>query len=186
MKWLFSNTWVLWLLGGTVLGLAVAFSLPKKKGGGSCTCTPLEIPEAISQADLIFKGTCTRVNTNWVSGGMKYSFAVEQAWKQRSDVQMIVNSGWEADCGYEFEEGRTYLVFATKKFSLRTTRCSGTALFADSADSIHLLEDISPGTIAPSPLVNQMIWTIAILGVLSILFVAFVVLKNRIPHQNLS
>ncbi|MEL7343020.1 MAG: hypothetical protein AAGM67_21230, partial [Bacteroidota bacterium] len=165
------------------LGLTVAFSLPKKQGDGICDCTPLTAQEAVDQADLIFKGTCTRVTTNWIAGGMKYSFSIEESWKRRSDVHMIVNSGWESDCGFEFEEGQTYLVFANKKFSLQTTRCSGTSLYREDLEAFSLLQDIAPAEIAPSPMVGMMIWTIAILGGFSILFVAFVVLRNRGKQQ---
>lgn len=184
MNWLSSNRWILWILAGTAVGLTIAFSLPKKEGDGVCDCQPLSTEEAVAQADLIFKGTCTRVTTNWIAGGMKYSFAVEKAWKRRSDAHMIVNSGWESDCGFEFEEGQTYLVFANKKFSLQTTRCSGTTLYEDGSAYQSLLEEESEGEIAASPMVSMMIWTIAILGILSVVFVAFVVLKNRGKHSN--
>lgn len=183
MNWLSSNKWILWIAAGTALGLTVAFSLPKKQGDGVCDCEPLSSQQAVEQADLIFKGVCTRVTTNWIAGGMKYSFAVAEAWKRRSDAHMIVNSGWESDCGFEFVEGQTYLVFANKKFSLQTTRCSGTSLYDQDLETFALVKELPPAEIAASPMVGMMIWTIAILGGFSILFVAFVVLKNRGKQQ---
>lgn len=179
MNWILSNKWMLWLGLGIMLALVIAFSLPKKQGGGSCGCSPLSENQAIVEADLIFKGTCTYATTNWIAGGMKYSFAVEEAWKRRSDSHMIVNSGWEPDCGYRFEPGKTYLVFANKKFSLQTNRCAGTRVF-EAEDSIYLsLKTMEEAPIIASPMVARMIWTIGILGVLSIVFVAFVVLRKK-------
>ncbi|MDP5171695.1 MAG: hypothetical protein NWR72_15720 [Bacteroidia bacterium] len=171
--------WVLGLVGLAAIGLAIAFSLPKKKGGGDCGCTPLTAAEAVEQADLIIKGTLTYSTTNWMSGGMKYSFQVDEAWKRRCDALVVVNSGWEQDCGVSFKEGETYLIFINKKFSFQTNRCSGTALISEATATLGLLAEMEQAPIVSSPVVVKMYWTIGILGLASILFIAFVVLRKQ-------
>lgn len=164
------------LLGGA--GVLVALNLPKRIPGGECNCSNLSQEEAIAKADLIFRGTLTYATTNWISGGMKYSFRVDQAWKKRSDVYTIVNSGWEQDCGAAFQVGEEYWVFANKKFSLQTNRCNGTMLVSGNPGLAEALAQIPASEIEASPQVRQMFWIIGLLGLFSVLFVAAIVLRK--------
>ncbi len=179
MEWLSANKWVFGLLFLAGLGLTVAFSLPKKKGGGACDCVPKTAAQAIEEADLIYIGRLTYTTTNWIAGGMKYSFQIEKAWKRRCDSLMIVNSGWEQDCGISFRDNQEYVVFAKKKFSYQTNRCSGTIRIEDAAEVLALLENEDPAPIVASPIVTIMYWTIGMLGFLSLAFVFLVVMRKR-------
>ncbi len=178
MKWSAGTQLILGilLLGGA--GILVALNLPKRIPGGECNCVPLSQEEAVRQADLIFRGTLTYATTNWISGGMKYSFRVDQAWKRRSDVFTIVNSGWEQDCGVAFQVGEEYWVFVNKKFSLQTNRCNGTVQVSQNPSLGAALAQLPESEIEASPQVRQMFWVIGLLGLFSVLFVAAVVLRK--------
>ena len=148
-----------------------------------CPCdAPPEPALAQAQADIIFSGTCIFANTNWMSGGMKFSFAVDQTWKGGTDSLFIVHTGWEVDCGYRFEEGETYLVYVRKKFSPKTDRCMGSKPLAEAAADIAFLGTSQ----APrkSAFLAPTSWVLGGLLFLALLFLAFIVLRNGAgPHR---
>lgn len=148
-----------------------------------CPCdAPPEPVAASAAADIIFVGKVIRVNTNWMSGGMKFTFEVEQYWKHRVDQYFVVNSGWEErECGYLFESGKRYLVFAKKKFSAKTDRCAGNLLLEEATPIPAVLGPGNPPS--SSPALPGMYLTLAVTGLLSVLFVAFVVLRKRLFHK---
>ena len=149
----------------------------------NCPCEAAPAPAAaIEAADIIFAGRIIRVSTNWMSGGMKFTFEVEQYWKKRVDRYFVVNSGWESlDCGYLFEDGERYLVFVRKKFTAKTDRCAGNQPLEDALPALELL---GPGSLpATSPDLPGMYLGLAVLGLASLLFVAFVVLRKRLTGK---
>ncbi|MFK7925658.1 MAG: hypothetical protein AB8H47_27155 [Bacteroidia bacterium] len=152
----------------------------------ACECINLGPQAKIDSADVVFDGTVIYVNTNWMSGGMKYTFQVHQTWKRRTDTVMMINSGFATtDCGYNFEEGKRYLVFARKTFSYKTDLCAGNVLIEE-ADT-YLSKLGSSQQPARSALIPLMYWTLSILTVLAFAFMAFIVLrKGKTPTQNRS
>ncbi|MEM6346020.1 MAG: hypothetical protein AAF927_19150 [Bacteroidota bacterium] len=154
--------------------------------GFACECIPLSTQAKIDSADIVFDGTVIYVNTNWMSGGMKYTFQVHQSWKRRTDTVMVINSGFATtDCGYTFEEGQRYLVFARKKFSFKTDACAGNMLIADATNYLSKLGQSQKPS--QSSLVPLMYWTLSGLTVFALAFMAFIVLRKRkTPTQNRS
>ncbi|MEM7656462.1 MAG: hypothetical protein AAF399_10070 [Bacteroidota bacterium] len=156
-----------------VLWVGMLLALPLQ--AADCDCETVEVADAVARADIVFSGTCIFVNTNWVSGGMKYTFSVDNNWKGGTDSLFIVHSAFEKDCGYKFEEGEAYLVFVRKKFSPKTDQCLGNRLLS-TADLSQLGTPTSPRT---SSLMMPMIWTIGLLGVGAMLFIGFVLFRSR-------
>ncbi|MEL6591724.1 MAG: hypothetical protein AAFQ68_16650 [Bacteroidota bacterium] len=148
----------------------------------ACECQTMGPQAKIDSADVVFDGTVIYVNTNWMSGGMKYTFQVHQSWKRRTDTVMVINSGFATtDCGYTFEQGKRYLVLARKKFSFKTDLCAGNTLI-DEAQSY--LDKLGPGQPPQrSSLVSVMYWTLSGLTVLALSFMAFIVLRKRKPQK---
>ncbi len=150
--------------------------LPKITLAADCTCDSLLPKAAFVQADLVVLGKCVFVNTNWMSGGMKYTFEVVNTWKRHTDQLFVVNSPFPQDCGGQFEVGKEYVVFVEKSFTPKTNACMGNQL-ANQIDTSAFGEPLFPQT---SAMANMMIWTISGLALLAGLFVAFVVLRKRI------
>lgn len=150
----------------------------------ACECMDLGPQAQIDSADVVFDGTVIYVNTNWMSGGMKYTFQVHQTWKRRTDTLMVINSGFAStDCGYDFEEGKRYLVFARKKFSFKTDFCAGNTLIEEA--DIYLSKLGPSQQPSQSSLISIMYWTMGALAVLVFAFMAFIVLRKRkTPTQN--
>ena len=161
---------LLWML--MVLGMAgmPAFLSGQNSTVDSCTCVPLSLEAAQDSAELIFFGEVIGTETNWMSGGMKYTFRVNGSWKQPTTEIFFLKSGWEDKCGAFFKEGERYLVFANKNFTAwRTTRClPNQAWTGDPA----LLEQFRQSFSPTSETIDTegLIWTIGLLGLGSILF----------------
>jgi hypothetical protein len=143
----------------------------------ACPCDPDSVPPA----DYVFTGTCVYINTNWIAGGMKYSFEVQQSWGRRIDRYHIVSTPFDYNCGAVFEQGKTYLVYVRRKFTPKTDACMGTRSYDPSDPALAALGQPMPPS--PSPLTGTMIWTVSILALLASGFLAFVVLRRRAPAR---
>lgn len=143
----------------------------------ACDCTPpASNEEALEASTFAFVGKCVLLNTNWMSGGMKYSFEVEQSWKQEAAPLMILNVPFIQDCGgVKFEVGKRYLVFVQKNFALKTNRCMGTKLAVE--EEIQALgEGLSP---QKSSMAQPLIWTISGLVIACLALIVFVVMRKN-------
>ena len=140
-----------------------------------CSCPEkLRSPE---QANLVFKGKVIHVNTNWISGGWKFTFQVEKSWKRQTGKVLIINTAWEKDCGYIFEEGADYLVHVYKGFTMKTSACMGNTRWKE--------EDVLPASmgeeLTPQPSSNLplMMGLMTLLGVLSIAFLTLILVRAK-------
>ncbi len=159
-----------------LLGILGAFSL-STLWGQECKCEPLPPAAAYDSVDYVFLGTCIQTNTNWISGGMKYSFQVDSCWKKPTDRLFIVNTEYEKDCGIAFQEGEQYLVYVRRVFTPKTSQCLGTKPLNAAEDDLAFLG--AAMTPQASDLIQPMYWTLAGLGLLSVLFMAVVVLRKK-------
>lgn len=145
--------------------------------GLACDCTPLSPQAAYDSVDYVLVGTCVQTNTNWISGGMKYSFQVDSCWKKPTDRLFIVNTPFEKDCGVAFVEGEKYLVYVRRIFTPKTNQCLGSKPLSEAeADLAFLGKGVPPQS---SDLIQPMYWTLGGLGLFSVLALAFIVLRNR-------
>ncbi|MFD8561332.1 hypothetical protein ACFV1N_28955 [Streptosporangium canum] len=85
----------------------------------ACSCVPFEPKAQMEQSAAVFTGTVTAVRQ--VEGGplgprppIVYTFHADQVYKGRADAafQVATNSDG-ASCGYSFDIGTRYLVFAS-------------------------------------------------------------------------
>jgi hypothetical protein len=107
-------------------GAAFLFGVPSR----ACDCAPPPAaPEALAAASAVFRGTVLEVSAP-VEFRILVTFEVESVWKgPQEEVLSIVTADNEALCGFRFEAGREYLVFAFgEPEQLFTNICSRTAL----------------------------------------------------------
>ncbi|MDX2250470.1 MAG: hypothetical protein SF052_27055 [Bacteroidia bacterium] len=144
-----------------------------------CDCLPPDnLSQALAGADLVFEGKVVFVNTNWMAGGMKYSFEVNRTWKRTAAKYLIVNTPWEKDCGYPFKTDSTYLVFVTKKFGLKTDGCMGNMPIT----KLNTRQPFTEVEYAPqnrSTGTDFLGYTLAIFLFLSLVFIALVVFRKK-------
>lgn len=146
--------------------------------GLACPCdSTMTAQDFIDGANQIFVGKVIGVNTNWISGGMKYSFEVEKTWKRGADRLLFVNTGWDYECGFPFVEGEKYLVYGVKKFSLKTSECMGTKALKEAEEDLKLL-GVGAQT-RKSGLVPMVGWAMGAMVVLAMAFLAFVIFRKK-------
>lgn len=139
------------MLLGTVVVLALA-----SPAANACTCAAPRSPcEAYGTAAAVFVGTVAgereieqSQSTNpaeldW--NPVKYKFSVEQAYEGVHGTQIEVFTGLGGgDCGFPFQPGRRYLVYAyRKKEKLVTSSCSRTSLFEAAKEDVAFLSTLS-------------------------------------------
>lgn len=146
-----------------------------------CECDLPESTEAaIEEADLIFVGEAVNLQTNWMSGGWKIAFQVDSTWKKTNGSMSVVHTDWAHECGYEFELGKKYLVYASKKRSVKTHRCSGTKLLSEASEDLSLLGKGLATQMNPNAVRSTII--LSLLTLAGIVFIVFVALRNRRKH----
>lgn len=139
-------------------------------------CDSLSFDQAFGQADLIVRARSVRTHTNWISGGWKYTLEVKESWKRPTEQMLIVNTPWEKDGGYVFEDGREYLVFIQKKFTMKTFQCVGNRPSDEAQGYFERLGSGYPPTTHPA--YGPMVWVISLLALLALLFVGGIVLRK--------
>ncbi|MEM7373702.1 MAG: hypothetical protein AAF587_34085 [Bacteroidota bacterium] len=146
--------------------------------GDSYVCDPeISLQEQIDQADIIFSGTCIFVNTNWVAGGHKFVFKVDQSWKRRIDSLYIVNSKHETNAGFAFEKDQAYLVYVDKGFTPKTNICMGNKLLEQAEEDLQLLGPGRPP--GKSSMIGPMMIGVSLLALFSFVFLGVVVLRKQ-------
>jgi hypothetical protein len=113
----------------------------------ACSCAVSGSPaEALARADAVFAGEVVSVRVGR-SSLLSYSsadpvsvkFNVSRVWKgPRSDTITIKTVRSEVSCGYEFEEGRKYVVYARNG---ETGLCSRTAGLENAVADLAALGD---------------------------------------------
>jgi len=124
----------------------------------ACSCAGTEPPcQAYWNSDVIFAGQVLGSGEISVSDDVSVAgsnfigkrvvrFNVEGAYKGTRDSYIEVTTGWGGgDCGYEFEKGAHYLVYAyrdEKDRRLYTGICSRTRPLADATEDLEYFKNI--------------------------------------------
>ncbi|MFN2318970.1 MAG: hypothetical protein ABR500_04745 [Dermatophilaceae bacterium] len=136
-----------------LLGAMIALVAPQ--ACAACSCLVMTFSEAADQADVVFVGTVTGREDGQGSElgpSVDYTFAVDEVYKGSADeVSVVQTADNSAACGFNFDEGETYLVMAgSSAAGLETNLCTGTTLAADVAagDLESLGEPTDPEPVA--------------------------------------
>lgn len=125
------------ILAALVLGSAATFAQAPEAFACSCT-QPRPPSETFEQSTAVFAGKVTSIKSGDYSKTVQ--FDVEMAWKGISETPVtLTTAGSGASCGYEFEEGVGYLVYAYGKESLETGMCGRTQPFVDAYQDLAYL-----------------------------------------------
>lgn len=129
----------------------------------ACSCImPGTVAEEVERADAVFLGTVDAVGANaygkyvynlaieyvynpaieYVYEPVIVTFAVQEYWKGVFSEPLVIQTGQgDGDCGYPFEEGKEYLVYAyaDENDDLHANICSRTALVSDAEKDLATL-----------------------------------------------
>lgn len=128
----------------------------------ACTCSlpkgnksdEQQVKESYKNSSIVFSGEVVEVIKNPNSFFVTVRFEVEKTWDNKEfQKEITVSTGQEGggSCGYAFEVGKRYLVYAYgQKNDLKTNICSRTASFELNKD-IAVLNKIKKPKIKVSP-----------------------------------
>lgn len=171
--------------------LSIALFLWKPTDAAACSCImPPPPDQALNEANAVFSGEVIEItdNRNLINGnGRTVIFKVDENWKGIENGEVAITTGNnEADCGFPFEVGQSYLVYASKNGmydsnSLSTTICNRTVQLANANEDLNVLgkgEKIDTETKVDDSNANWISW--ATLLLVTILFVLTIVyIKNK-------
>jgi hypothetical protein len=116
----------------------------------ACSCAmPQPVEAQINRSEAVFAGRVIEVKEHRSLGGRitkSALFEVSQIWKGGSESQIIIHTGGGGgDCGYHFEEGKDYLVYAQPstmygdKAVLVTIICDRTNVLTQAQEDLAIL-----------------------------------------------
>ena len=130
-----------------LLAVALVFSAAAAAPVRACSCAePPDVATCVANARAVFLGTVTSIET--VTEGpfvtIEAVFSVEKTWKGVAGPEArVVTSESSASCGYGFEFGVSYVVYANvwpnTDGPLRTSLCSRTHATYEGDPEIPLL-----------------------------------------------
>lgn len=134
----------------TALPLLLSAALsaaPCPPAAARCSCVPPGPPrQALAQAGAVFAGRVVSVTEPREAPGdpdrpyVEVRIVPERRWKGAAgDTVTVLTPPNSAVCGYAFETGREYLVYAEGGEGLRVFLCSRTAALADAGEDLAAL-----------------------------------------------
>jgi len=126
-------------------------------GSHACSCAPLPPADvARDQADTVFAGRVIGLRLVPQSGDdlassfgiedLEVTIAVHSLWKgEVGEEQLLFTTYTCCVCGFRFEIGEEYLVYATVIDGvLRTSLCTRTALLSEASEDLAILGNLHP------------------------------------------
>jgi MYXO-CTERM domain-containing protein len=134
--------------------IAVIAALAAPRQAAACSCVPPPPPkEAMASAAAVFEGTVTGVRAQQDGMSREVELQVGRRFKgAEADKVTVITAESSAACGYNFEVGGTYLVYAGEsEGQLAVSLCSRTARVEDAAADIAALGGDAPSDPASPP-----------------------------------
>jgi hypothetical protein len=130
---------VIRLASALVLGLLTSVIAPRD--AAACSCMRPTFEDARSSSAAIFEGRVDEIAPVAGADEVRVRFHVTQAWRgvehESVEIQTASNS---AACGFPFEAGQHYLVYAgDREGMLMVSLCSRTARMDDASEDRQLL-----------------------------------------------
>ena len=149
----------------------------------ACSCiVPDSQLDLLEISDAVFLGRVLDIDRKFEGYGYSVKFEVEKYWKGIFENNVIIGTGFGGgDCGYRFENGEDYLVYAYGDNTLSTNSCSRTKLLASAQDDLRELGEGNLPTNSGSNYVPQIfnfVLFVSILGIATVLF-GFLIKKYK-------
>ena len=107
----------------------------------ACSCIQnLDVPQAVDKSTRVFRGTVSTIERH---DGMleRVVFQVSEHFKGApATVVQVENHAYGPMCGYPFQEGGRYIVYARgERGALTTTSCSRTTMVVQPGSDLEVL-----------------------------------------------
>lgn len=123
-----------------ILTLALVLGFGLSDMAIACSCAPPPPPaQARDAADSVFSGTVLSVTPG--KNGLDVEIQVDRSWKKaRCGTVVVQTPSDSAMCGYGFEVGKSYLIYADmQKGKLSTNLCSRTRTIEEAGEDLAAL-----------------------------------------------
>ena len=120
--------------------LAALTALTSAGAAYACSCVAPPPPkEALAASDAVFTATVLAIDTTQTNRQVRVR--VESSWKGAKCGEMTIVTGLnDADCGYDFQVGTSYLIYADRnKGNLTTGICTRTTPTAQASEDLTAL-----------------------------------------------
>ncbi|MFB4274342.1 hypothetical protein ACBJ59_03530 [Nonomuraea sp. MTCD27] len=130
-----------------LLALVASFLVGTSTAAYACSCADLTPAESVGHADTVFTGTVTGVRESegdplGPRPPIVYTFRADNVYKGAPAAELtLATSADSASCGYPFERGTRYLVFAT----------SGPSGLFDPVPGVGLTSNLCSGNVPVDP-----------------------------------
>ena len=133
-----------------ILLIAASLLVLNTNAANACSCVRTTPQQSFKNSRAVFAGRVTDVVEQHDGGGVasgpslagvKVTFEVSKVWKGEPIRQLVVTtSGSSASCGYSFQKGQEYLVYANSQGTqLQTGLCSGTKPLSNAQGDLAIL-----------------------------------------------
>lgn len=129
--------------------MATSFLLLGASSVLACSCMPGTPESYLENANAVFSGkvidiieqTPNSTVSSELPEAKRVIFEVSQVWKGKNKKQLVVTTAQSsAACGYYFQKGQRYLVYASgKSAKLQTGLCSGTKDLSEAQADLAVL-----------------------------------------------
>ncbi len=130
--------------------LALALSLlANVPSAFACKCAQRAVAESVTEASAVFEGRVTQIEKILEEGAteaqkIRVTLALVRVWKSLESTESVTvtTNSEPAACGFHFEQGHSYLVYASgegESEGLRVNSCSRTRPMADAAEDLAAL-----------------------------------------------
>lgn len=178
----------LWLSAIVVAVVCAAFLAPDCASACSCAAPAGASPQetarrGLSSSDAVFAGEVVDIHRPWPITSsvdpMTVTFRVSESWKGAGQKTLEVKTAVsDTSCGYPFDEGERYLVFASKGETydvgdLEVALCGSTKPLMEAGEELAALGSGSstptgpppaggllPDTSGPRPVLRDAAWTL--------------------------
>jgi hypothetical protein len=126
-----------------LMGMSLLLLLPDC--ASACSCMGVPIQRYISSSDAVFSGEVVDLQKGTSASRMfgpsdTVTLRVSEAWKGTDQGTLEVSTPSQGSaCGYHFEEGQEYLVYAYGKQDLKVDACGGTTHLSKADEDLALL-----------------------------------------------
>lgn len=179
-----------------VLWVLSVFFTMKPDVGYACSCAaPPSVEDALNQKDAVFSGKVIEMNEKKrpimsSADPITVRLQVDQVWKgEVGKTQTISTARDGASCGFHFEVGHEYIIYAHAKTyggdeRLETILCDRTKLLSAADEDLNTLGRGEPPAHVADPKYSEnknvvSMWiSVAVFGLLLVVVVTFYMLKR--------
>ncbi|WP_270179725.1 hypothetical protein [Alkalihalobacillus sp. CinArs1] len=177
-----------------IMMLGLLMNLVPENTAFACSCAKPSVEEVLEDPNtVIFSGVVKGIDENKglftasTADPVSVSFQVEKTYKNLDRSRVLVSTARSsASCGYEFEEGKGYLVYGyEREGSIETNFCTRTVALSEAGEDLLAIGGgVNSSVKVEEPLGEKdSDWIIWMISTLIVIILVLYILKRRINRK---